>query len=240
MKASALLGAAAAAALTALGPTPAAAFDCHVALVLALDASDSVDPREADLQRRGVALALRDPAVRAAFTPGPGVGAMLMVFEWADPGEVQTLLPWSRLDGPAALDAAAARMEALPSVYMAGQTGIGAALDHAARAFDRAGAACARRVIDVSGDGPGNVGATPELYRRLGVFKGITINGLVIRHPALDSAQPPGRDPLPYYTERVRHGPGAFVMEIADYEDYARGIRAKLLRELAPSLARAE
>ena len=42
---------------------PAAAFECHTALVLALDASDSVDPREADLQRRGIAQALRDPAV---------------------------------------------------------------------------------------------------------------------------------------------------------------------------------
>lgn len=225
------------AALLAAGAGSAPAFECHVALVLALDASDSVDPAEADLQRQGVARALTDPEVMEALAPSPGFGALVTAFEWADPGETQLLFPWTRLDGPAAIQAVAARLGALPSVYMSGQTGLGAALHFAVEALADAPAACARQVIDVSGDGPGNVGQTPSLLRKLGLLDGITVNGLVIREDPADYAQQqPSRDPLPYYEAEVRHGAGAFVMIANDYEDYADALRRKLLRELRPIL----
>ena len=51
------------------------------------------------------------------------------------------------------------------------------------------------------------------------------------------SAQPPTRDPLPYYDQNVKHGPGAFVMVIDRFEDYEDAIRKKLLRELSPNFA---
>ena len=225
------------AAALALIAAPAAAFECHTALVLALDASDSVDPAEADLQRKGIALALRDDEVRAAITPVPGVGVMMMIFEWADPGDHQVLARWTKLDNEPAIDRLIARIENVPSAYLNGQTGIGDALAHAAGSFRQAGVRCGRRVIDVSGDGPGNIGTSPEVHKATGAFDGVVINGLVIRHPELDSAQPPGRDPLPYYMERVRHGPGAFVELANTYDDYAEAIRRKLIRELTPSLA---
>ncbi|MDG1209281.1 MAG: DUF1194 domain-containing protein, partial [Paracoccaceae bacterium] len=68
-----------------LAPLTARAAECHAALVLALDLSDSVDAHEADLQRKGLAAALRDDAVRAAIMPRPGLGAALMAFEWNNP-----------------------------------------------------------------------------------------------------------------------------------------------------------
>ncbi|MEO0499556.1 MAG: DUF1194 domain-containing protein [Pseudomonadota bacterium] len=219
-------------------PAPAYAFQCHTALVLALDASDSVDPVEADLQRSGIAGALLDPEVMEALAPSEGFGALLMAFEWADPGETQIIAPWTILDSPAAIHAFAAKLGQLPSVYMSGQTGLGAALEFAAKAHGEAPAACARRVIDVSGDGPGNTGPTPGLYRKAGLFDGITINGLVIRQDPDDySLQQPTRDPLPYYEAEVRHGAGAFVMVTKSYEDYQDALRRKLLRELRPVLA---
>lgn len=227
-----------AAALT-LFSAPAAAFECHTALVLALDASDSVVPSEADLQRRGIATALRDPEVRDAIAPAEGYGTMVMAFEWSDPGRVQVLARWTKLDGPEAIDALAYRFDNAVSAYLNGQTGLGAALDYAAEAHDNAPVACARRVIDVSGDGPGNVGATPDLYRSSGRFDGIIINGLVIRDEA-EARERPSRDPLPYYDKFVKSGPGAFVMVTGRYEDYAEAMRVKLLRELRPSLAEAE
>ena len=58
-----------------------------------------------------------------------------------------------------------------------------------------------------------------------------------MRNPELDSAQPPARDPLPYYHKNVKWGPGAFVIVIDRYEDYAEAIRRKLLRELSPTFA---
>lgn len=232
---------AALAACLCLAPLTASAFTCHVALVLALDASDSVDRREADLQRRGLAEALKDPEVMAALTPYPGHGALLMAFEWADPGARRVIVEWAALDGAAAIFGIAAKLEIPPPVQMTGQTGLGAALDFAVAAHARAPADCARKVIDVSGDGPGNVGPAPSIRRRAGAFDGITINGLVIREdPADYNAQQPTRDPLPYYEAEVRHGPGAFVMTAASYDDYAVAIRRKLLRELRATVAVAE
>lgn len=222
--------------VAALAAAPARAFDCHTALTLALDASDSVDAQEAALQRAGVAAALRDPAVQAAIAPGPGAGVMLRVFEWADPGERIALLPWTPLTGGADAEAAAARIEAAAPAPLGGQTGLGDALGHAAAGF-AAVAQCGRRIIDVSGDGPGNIGRSPASLRRAGAFDGLVINGLVIRHPSFDSAHPPGRDPLPYYRAQVLHGPGAFVEVIGGYEAYARAMRRKLLRELSASMA---
>ncbi|MEO1612346.1 MAG: DUF1194 domain-containing protein, partial [Pseudomonadota bacterium] len=131
----------------------------------------------------------------------------------------------------------AAEIVETPGVEERWKTGIGAAMGFAATAFREAPAECRRHVIDISGDGPGNDGLPPERYRKAGLFDGVTINGLVIRHPDNDQAQAPNKDPLIYYQEHVVQGPGAFVMETRSYEDYPEAIRRKLLRELAPPLA---
>lgn len=217
-------------------PLTTHAADCHTALVLALDVSDSVDAYEADLQRKGLAAALSDDAVRAAITPRAGLGAALMVFEWNNPSMQRVIAPWTFLSSDAAIDAFAEGLSAKPSKRIKGQTGIGAAMRFAARAFADA-PPCTRHLIDISGDGPGNTGVPPDNVRDSGVLANITINGLVIRNPELDSAQPPARDPLPYYQKHVKFGPGAFVIVIDSYEEYADAIRRKLLRELSPNFA---
>jgi len=220
-------------------PLSARAADCHTALALALDISDSVDAAEADLQRRGLAAALRDKAVRAAISPRPGLGAALMAFEWNDPSHQRIIVPWRLLASDAAIDRFAAEIEASAEKRIPGQTGIGAAMKFAARAFATA-PSCERQVIDISGDGPGNSGVPPNQVRMSGELATIMINGLVIRNPAFDSAQPPGRDPLPYYQRNVKWGPGSFVIVIDSYDDYAEAIRRKLLRELSPNFARSQ
>ncbi len=222
-----------------LAPACARAADCHAALILALDLSDSVDAHEADLQRKGLAAALRDDAVRAAIMPRAGLGAAFMAFEWNNPSMQQVIAPWRLLSSNAAIDAFAAQIEVEPPKRIHGQTAIGAAIRFAARAFESA-PPCDRRLIDISGDGPGNTGPPPQQVRHSGELEGITINGLVIRSPGLDSAQPPGRDPLPYYQKNVKWGPGAFVITVDSYDDYADAIRRKFLRELSPNFASAQ
>ena len=222
-----------------LAPVAARATECHAALVLALDISDSVDSHEADLQRKGLAAALQDDAVRAAISPRPGLGAALMAFEWNDPSHQRVIAPWSLLSSDAAIDAFAATLAVDPPKRIRGQTGIGAALRFAARSF-AAAPRCERRLIDMSGDGPGNSGVPPRQVLLESEFADLTVNGLVIRNPALDSAQPPARDPLPYYQKNVKRGPGAFVIVIDSYDDYADAIRRKLLRELSPNFAAIE
>ena len=216
---------------------PVAAFECHTALVLGLDASRSVDARESALQREGLAAALTSPEIVAAIAPYEGAGVAAMAFEWSNPGDQLVIAPWTLLDGEASIRAFAQSLVASPGIERRWRTGLGEAMRFAAEAIRSAPASCARLVIDISGDGPHNAGTTPEAHRRAGAFNGLTINGLVIRHPALDSAQPPGKDPLPYYRKHVIQGPGSFIELTESYDSYPQAIRRKLLRELSPSLA---
>lgn len=230
----------AAALALALFATPAAAFECHTALILALDASKSVDPREYVIQRHGLADALKAPEIMAALSPAPGYGAYATAIEWSDPGEEALLAPWTRLDGPEAITAFAERLRKARGVTERNKTGLGQALIVAAAAARSAPGDCRRTVIDVSGDGPTNAGPSPAEVRAAGHLEGLTINGLVIRHPSFDSAQPPKRDPLPHYQQEVIQGPGRFIKVIGHFADYAEAIREKLERELSPPLAALE
>src|SRR5215469_911598 len=55
-----------------------------LALVLALDVSQSVDQREYDLQREGIATAFESPALLAAVAGGKHHAIDVMVLEWSD------------------------------------------------------------------------------------------------------------------------------------------------------------
>ncbi|MEO0499557.1 MAG: DUF1194 domain-containing protein [Pseudomonadota bacterium] len=226
-----------AAGVLAASAVSAAAFECHTALVLGLDASRSVDAGEHRLQREGLAAALMDPIIMDAIAPYEGLGVVAMAFEWSNPGDQVVIAPWTVLDGPAAIEAFAGSILSGPSIERRWRTGIGAAMRFAADQVKKAPADCRRRVVDISGDGPGNAGTPPEVHRRAGVLDGLTINGLVIRHPEFDSAQPPDKDPLRYFTEHVVQGPGAFIEVTSSYQDYPEAILRKLLRELSPAVA---
>jgi hypothetical protein len=54
---------------------------------------------------------------------------------------------------------------------------------------------------------------------------GVTINGLVRSDEEADLAD--------YYNKRVIMGHEKFVMDILNFKDFARAIRAKLIRELS-------
>lgn len=207
---------------------PAAAQTCPLALVLALDASSSVDAGEYRLQSQGLARALVDGQVRAAISNLGGV--LMTAFEWSGRNQQVVIADWAFLDDDAAIVRFAGRLAGHPRTYVEFPTAIGYALGFAATRIARAPVNCARRVVDVSGDGVQNEGFSPALAYRAFDFARITVNGLVIK-----GADP---DPEPYYREQVLHGPGAFLEIAAGYDDYARAIRRKLLRELgSPAVA---
>lgn len=224
--------------LILIAALPARSFECHTGLILALDASDSVDEREATLQRRGLAFALTDPEVMEALAPNPDYGTLAMIFEWGGVGAHRVLADWSRLDRAATINDFASHLMNDDLTLLGGQTAIGSALEFAVAAMARQQVPCRRLVIDVSGDGPGNIGTSPATLRSEGLFDGLIINGLVIRQdPAAYLQQQPTRDPLPYYETEVRQGVGSFVMITNNFEDYGITMRRKLLRELRPTLA---
>jgi len=212
-----------------LGPPKglAQSSGCKLALVLALDISSSVNEQEYLIQRDGLARAFRNPAVARAILTPRGAGIAVTVFEWSGYNQQDVVIPWTMLDSEAAIAGFADRLAAHRRPFTDLTTSLGKAIEYAANLFARA-PPCARRVIDISGDGVNNDGVGPEYFRARGVLAGITINGL-----AIDGATP---SPVPYYREQVIQGPGAFLVVARDYDDYPEMILGKLLREIDQQL----
>ena len=214
----------AALALACLAWTPATAEPVDLALVLANDGSASIDAGEYALQMRGMARAFRDPAVIAAIERlGPG-GVAVALLQWAGEEDAALALGWQVLRGAADAERLAARLEATPRAVAPGATALGDALAVALSVHLTAPFEARRRVIDVCGDGRPNVGQTPRPWRDAAAGQGIAINALAIVN------QDPGL--AGFYAEQIIAGPGAFVEAAADFEDFARAFRRKLLREL--------
>lgn len=215
--------------MVALVPGPAEA--CRLALLLALDVSASVDPVEYRLQAEGTAAALLSPPVREALLAEPG-GIALAAFVWSGPRDHDRIADWTLIDGPATLEAFAARIATHPRrSSFDGRTAIGSAIEAAGRAFGSA-PGCLARTLDIATDGENNAGPRPESLPR---DTGFTINALSIGgdlpfdHETLDLASGPL---TAYLTRNVIRGPGAFVEQAEDYPDVERAMTRKLLREL--------
>lgn len=222
-----------------LSTTQWAEAACRQALALGLDVSGSVDAREYRLQIGGLADALNDPRVRQALLMLPGHHVDLLVFEWSGSGDQSVILPWTTLIDTAALDAAIARLRATQRRDASPGTALGAAMELGARLLaERPG--CQKHTLDISGDGISNFGPRPRDVRDgLAALSfgplGLTINGLVIGadDPASgDSRQAEIGALASYYRAEVMLGPEAFVQTSLGFEDYARAMAEKLLREL--------
>jgi hypothetical protein len=90
-----------------------------------------------------------------------------------------------------------------------------------------------RKVVDISGDGRESdswrEGETmlPKA-REIAEVLGVTVNGLAIQISIPDLTE--------YYRDNVLVGAGSFVLPADDFQDYARAIKKKLLRELSPAV----
>jgi hypothetical protein len=193
-------------------------------LLLAVDVSSSVDPEEYALQLRGIAEALRHPDVLDAVRRAAPNGVAMALMQWGGPREQAMSVPWAVVRDEATAEALAAQIGRIERPVTSGGTAIGDALSHGLALLSENSFEGTRQVIDVSGDGSTNQGNSPGPIRALAARIGITVNGLVIlnEEPQLDH----------YYLHRVIGGPGAFVLPADDFEDFARAIRMKLIREI--------
>jgi hypothetical protein len=207
--------------LAVLAVSPAQASS--VALVLAIDVSESVSTERYVLQHEGIARAFETPQLINAIAAAPG-GIEALVLEWSDPDKVAVTVGWTRIADRSAAAAFAGSVRATQRTSH-GLTAIGAALLAAGAAFDQMPEPAAHRVIDVSGDGMANFGVSPVDARDALVKKGITINGLAIlsEEPWLDD----------YYRGNVIGGPAAFVLVARSFDSFAEAILRKLVQEVA-------
>ena len=222
-----------------LSPFAGFAQECRLALVLALDVSGSVNDREYRLQISGLAAALNDPDVRQAILGGGGAHVDLAAFEWSSQNHQFIIQPWVTLDSHAAIDGAVARIGAYRKQRAGLKTALSTAMLFAGELL-RGKSECWEHKIDVSADGPNNIGPPVSESYRADTLAGVTVNALAVG--SLGGAVEPGSSralkdtELKHYYEReVIRGPGAFAMVAWGYQDYARAMREKLLRELAPA-----
>ncbi len=209
-----------------LGGAPAAQSfrQVDLELVLAIDCSYSVDAREFDLQKIGLAQAFRNPVVLAAIQAGEHKTIAVSVVEWSKPGVQEIVVPWTLVrDGPGA-EALAARIEAAPRLTAEGATSISSMIRFGIAYLAANPISGERKVIDISADGRNNSGQRITAARALARTYGVTINGLAILNEVKTLHF--------YFEQQVISGPDAFVMEANDYEHYAVAILRKLLREI--------
>jgi len=209
--------------------TALASDEVDLELVLAVDASGSVDNSEYRLQLSGIAAALRDPAVKRAITAGPNKRIALNVLIWAEARRPKDETGWFVLANEADVDRVAGIIAAMPRNQVGG-TGIGDGVAHAIRSIDENTIRSDRRIVDVSGDGretpPRQYSTILSEARSMAIARNVTLNGLAILNEDKELDE--------YYRSRLTVGEGSFVEVAKDYEDFARAMRRKLLREIGP------
>jgi hypothetical protein len=198
-------------------------------LILAVDASGSIDTDEFALQREGIAEAIAHPAVLAAIRSGPRAAIAVAMIEWGSPGGAELVTGWQRVADAASAAAAATAIRDAPRSPQSFNA-IGDALMLAGEVFADAPFPAAERTVDVSGDGPDMRSRVPAPAARDAlVATGVVINGLAIEA----ASNWRGGRLAALYERDVIGGPGAFVMVAEDRRDFARAMRAKLIREIA-------
>jgi hypothetical protein len=201
---------------------------CRLALAIALDVSSSVDAAEHRLQADGLAAALLSREVsRAILAPAPGGAVAVAVYEWSGRNQQVLLADWTLLTSAQAIADLAARVSAAPRSHSDYPTALGYALGYGAVQLARA-PDCARKVIDVAGDGINNEGFEPKHAYRAFDFTDVTVNALVVggERAAL----------LRYFETEVLRGPEAFTEVAISYADFDRAMARKLLREVRPPM----
>lgn len=217
----------------ALAPAIAAAQPAPVVdllLVLAMDASGSIDADEFRLQREGLASSLTDPAILAAIGSGQAGAIAVAMVEWGSPGGAVTAVDWMVVRDAASAAALAGAIRAAPRSRQS-YNAIGDAIAHATALVAAAPFRADDRVIDVAGDGPDIRSFMPAAAARdAAVERGITVNALAIEVSPVTRFGEPLRA---HYEREVIGGPGAFVIVAETRADFARAMRAKLIREIA-------
>jgi len=209
-------------------PAPGDGSAMDVELVLAVDISQSMDEEEFALQRAGYVEALRHPDFINAVRSGRNGGIALAYFEWAGVVRDDGVIAWQIIDGEASANAFADRLEARPFRSFRG-TSISGALGFGAGLLERTGFSAPRRVIDISGDGPNNIGLPVAEIRDATIAKGIVINGL----PILIRPSPSVSRLDRYYADCVTGGAGSFVLPIYAASEFSTAIRRKLIQEVS-------
>lgn len=218
-------------------PAVAQQQEVDVELLLLVDVSRSMSANELELQRRGYAQALTSEPVLAAIAEGMTGRIAIAYVEWAGFGLQRVVVDWTLVEGRDEIEAVAATLLA-GFAYTQSRTSIAGALRFGAAYLDGNGFDGLRRVIDISGDGPNNEGGAVTEARDAATARGIQINGLPLMTREFEGAAWRLDDLDLYYAACVIGGPGAFVVPVTEWPDFAEAVTRKLVLELAGAVPR--
>ena len=194
-------------------------------LVLAVDASGSVNQTRFELQRKGYADAFRNPRVLDAIRNGATGSIAVTMVQWTGPAMQVIAVPWVLIKDTGSANTFADAIEAAPRRLFGGGTSISGAIDHAMLILPTAPYRGLKRVIDISGDGSNNRGRDVREARDEAVRAGVIINGLPIVSLEYDLDK--------YYFDHVIGGPGAFIVPADSYDNFGQAVLRKLILEIA-------
>ena len=208
---------------------PAAAQKERVdlALVLAVDVSESVDAARFTLQMDGIARALEAREVQASILSGPHQSMLIALVQWSNRPALS--LPWTLLTSSSDVQQFAARVRHLRRASN-GFTCMSVALRSIAdKLLTQLPVPAERMVVDVSGDGQENCNPqeTTDQVRDELVSAGVTINGL----PILEGDEAATLEA--WYQDHVIGGPNAFMVPAESFDDFDRAIRRKFVTEIS-------
>lgn len=214
-------------------PTPSTALtEVDVELFLAVDVSRSMSRTELEIQRRGYAEALASDEVFAAVQGGMLGRVALTYVEWAGNFSHNVVVPWTLIETREQAQEFAAKLQTIPAANMR-RTSISGALEFAASDILENDFIGLRAIIDISGDGPNNQGRPVWPVRNEVVEHGIIINGLPLMTNDNDNGRWHIDDLDVYYRECVIGGPGAFVVPVYSWSQFAEAVKRKLILEIA-------
>jgi len=194
-------------------------------LILAVDASGSVDRERFNLQKQGYVDAFRNEKVAEAIKAGPNGSIAVSMFQWTGSDAQAEVCPWMIIRDTNSCHEVAAAIEEVPRRIHGGGTSISGAIDYGVPLFARCPAKAVRMVIDISGAGTNNGGRRVTTARDEALARGITINGLPIL-----AIEPNLED---HYRDEVIGGPGSFLIAAKDFTQFGEAIIKKLITEIA-------
>jgi hypothetical protein len=206
-----------------------ASANCRQALALGLDVSGSVDSAEYRLQLDGLASALLAPDVQDVLLSTPRWPVRIAIYEWSGPRMFnrRLLVDWTEVSDLATLTSITNRLRETTRRKADPSTALGAAMQYGADLLATQ-SDCAKRTLDISGDGKSNTGPLPQDIAAPGW---LTINGLAVGD-ARASVTPELGELVSYYHANVLRGPDAFVETALGFNDFREAMRRKLLREI--------
>jgi hypothetical protein len=215
------LASAAAIGLASLAPINAHAVPVALELILLVDVSGSVDANEYNLQKQGYVNAFNDPTIQGNIATLTG-GIAVTYIEWSSFDEQAALVGWTSITDATSAGAFATAIAGTSRAF-SGLTAPGSAINYAVPRFNNNGFEGSRLVIDVSGDGSQNDGASTSAARNAAAALGITINGL----PILGSES----GLLAWYQNNIQTANG-FTIPAASFADFDGAVKSKIGREI--------